>query len=79
MHTFIYLVPWTEYPSWEHEQVTHGDQTGPYKEREEAEHPLEDGLNADKYEDGQEQEKSGGHRDQEGQVVLCILERETER
>lgn len=73
---FIYLVPGAENPSGEHEQVTHGDQTGPYKEREEPEHPLEDRLDADQDEDGQEEEEGSGNRDQEGQVVFCILERE---
>ena len=72
-HTFIYLIPGAEYPSWEHEQVTHGDKTGPYKEWKEAEHPLKDRLNADEDEDGQEKEESSGNCDQERQVVLCIL------
>lgn len=76
---FIYLVPGAEYPSREHEQVTHGDQTGPYQEREEAEHPLEDRLDADEYEDGQEEEEGGGNRDQERQVVLYVLGAERER
>lgn len=72
----MYLVPWTEYPSWEHEQVTHGDQTGPYKKGEEAEHPLEDRFYADEDEDGKEEEKSSRHRDEECQVVLRFLDRE---
>lgn len=75
----LYLVPGAEYSSWEHEQVTHGDQASPYKQREEAEQPLEHRLNADKDEDGQEEEERSGNRDQERQVVLCVLERETGR
>lgn len=59
----FYLVPGTEDPSGEHEQVTHGDKTRPYQEGEEAEHTLENGLDADENEDGQEEEKGRRHRD----------------
>lgn len=76
---FIYLVPGAEDPSGEHEQVTHGDQTGPDEQGEEAEHPLEDRLDADEDEDGQEEEEGGGDRDQERQVVLCVLGRRSRR
>lgn len=72
----LYLVPRTESASREHEQVAHGDQTGPYQQREEAQHPLEDRFNADEDEDWQEEEERCGHRNQERQVVLCVLKTE---
>lgn len=60
-----HLVPRTEDPPGEHEEVTHGNQAGPYKEGEEPEHAVEDGLYADQDEDGEEEEEGGGHGDQE--------------
>lgn len=72
-HWCDYLVPGAEDPSGEHEQVAHGDQTGPDEQGEEAEHSLEDRLDADQDEDGQEEEEGGGDRDEERQVVLCVL------
>lgn len=68
-----YLVPGTEDPSGEHEEVAHGDQTRPDEQGEEAEHPLKDRLDADQDEDGQEEEECGGDGDEERQVVLGIL------
>lgn len=73
MRRCVYLVPGAEYPSGEHEEVAHGDQTGPDEQGEEAEHPLKDRLDADEDEDGQEEEEGGGDCDQERQVVLCVL------
>jgi len=70
----LYLVPRAQRSPREHEQVTHGDQTGPYQKREEAQHPLEDRLNTDEDEDGQEEEESSRNCYQERQVVLCVLE-----
>lgn len=72
-HRCDYLVPGAEDPSGEHEQVAHGDQTGPDEQGEEAQHPLEDWLDADQDEDGQEEEEGGGDRDEERQVVLNVL------
>ena len=73
-HADTHLIPGTKNASSEHEEVSHGDQTGPYKEREEAEHPLEDGLYTDEDEDGQEEEEGGWHGDQECQVFLHVLQ-----
>lgn len=71
----LYLVPGTELAPGEHEQVAHGDQTGPCQEREETQHPLENRFNADEDEDGQEEEQSSGNRYQERQVILRVLQR----
>ena len=78
-HTHTYLVPGTQYPSGEHEEVTHGNQTRPDEEGEETQHPLEDRLDAYQDEDGEEEEECGGDCDQEHQVVLVVLHPRRER
>lgn len=68
-----HLVPRTDDPSKEHEEVTHGNQAAPDEQREEAEELLEDGLDTDEDEDGEEDDQCGGHGDEEGHVVLYVL------
>lgn len=65
-----HLVPRTDDPSGEHEEVTHGNQAAPDEQGEEAEELLKDRLDADQDEDGEEDGQCSGHSDEEGYVVL---------
>ncbi|KAL0165483.1 hypothetical protein M9458_037327, partial [Cirrhinus mrigala] len=57
-------------PTEEHEEVTHGNQTAPDEQGEEAEKLFEDRLNAHEDEDGEENGQSCGHGHDEGHVLL---------
>lgn len=65
-----HLVPWTDDPTEEHEEVTHGNQTAPDQQGEEAEKLFEDRLDADEDEDGEKNGQSCGHSHDEGHVIL---------
>ena len=68
------LIPGTDDPAEEHEEVTHDDQAGPDDQREDTQEPLEDGLHADQHEHGQEDGHRRGNRDDKGHVVFDVLE-----
>ena len=69
-----HLIPGTDDPAEEHEEVTHDDQAGPDHQGEDTKELLEDGLHADQNEHGQEDGHRRGNRDDKGHVVLDVLE-----
>lgn len=74
-----HLVPRTDDPAVEHEEVTHGNQTAPDEQGKEAKKLFEDGLDAHKDEDGEENGQGRGHSDDEGHVVLHVLSQHKNR
>lgn len=68
-----HLVPWTDDPTIEHKEVTHGNQTAPDEQGKKAEKLFEDWLDADEDEDGEKNGQSCGHSHDEGHVVLHVL------
>lgn len=68
-----HLVPRTDNPSREHEEVSHGNQATPDEQGEEAEELLENSLDADKNKDGEEDGHRGGNSDEECNVIFHSL------
>lgn len=68
-----YLVPGTDDPSKEHEEVAHCHKAGPDYQGEKPQELLEDRLDADQDENRQEDGQGGGNGDEERHVVLDVL------
>lgn len=71
-----YLIPGTDDASEKHKEVTHGNQTGPDHQGENPKQLLENGLDANQDEDGEENSQRSGDGDYEGDVILDILRRD---